>query len=101
MCIRDRAWTDLPVREPVVAALGVMASPAGWRRFARRAAGVAGRPVTGAACVENGGADGRAAGVVDRREHDRGGGGVGDAAAGGAGARDAGVGAPAGALGRG
>jgi hypothetical protein len=35
------AWTDLPLRVPAVAALGVLASPAGWRRLAERAAGAA------------------------------------------------------------
>jgi hypothetical protein len=65
------AWTDLPLRVAAVASLGVLASPAGWRRFAERATGLTGRPVSGAACVENGGADGGAAGVVDRREDDR------------------------------
>jgi hypothetical protein len=71
------AWTDLPLRVVASRSLGVLGSPAGWRRLAEVAAGVGGRPVSGAACVENGGADGGAAGVVDRREDDRCGRGVG------------------------
>jgi hypothetical protein len=46
------AWADLPLRVPAVPALGVLASPAGWRRLAERAAGAAARPVPGAACVK-------------------------------------------------
>ena len=60
------AWTDLPLRAPAPRPLGVLASPTGWRLLAERVAGVAGRPVSAAACIENGGADGGAAGIVDR-----------------------------------
>jgi hypothetical protein len=60
----------------------LLGSPAGWRLFADVAGGVrSGRPLRGAASAENGGANVGSARVGDQREDDRGGSGVGDAAA--------------------
>ena len=48
-------WTDLPLGAPAAESLGVIATPAGWRAFAERLAGLRGRrPAPSRASPETG-----------------------------------------------